>query len=187
MRGASTADWVIDTDGSPTGTLSSAFEPCGNPSYPSNKGLRVKGSGFTRWGISISRFLVSVRQPVDLSGFDDVGVFIFSPTITPVLLKFLNPYAYQECGNCNDTSPESECFSGFVANLFTTSGNDARGVMWSDLKQQTWGYRPPGVTMLDPSNVVAIALFIDQTVGSFDICLEDVLLSPLLRPPPPMP
>jgi hypothetical protein len=167
--------WALDRDASPSGSSVLNVEACGTNGF----GLHAKGSGFLVWGAGVSAALSSQGRPVDASRYRGLSFVVRSVSLTPLLLKLQNPYSVPACGKCDDANMDfaDDCFSGYVKGLLTTTDAAPTVVQWTDLTQQSWGYRPPGTAMFDAANVVSIAFFFDKGVD-FDVCIDDVKLVP---------
>jgi hypothetical protein len=166
--------WFIDTDmmGTPANHSPVVIEPCGT----SGSGLHFKGAGHTLWGAEVATTVVSQTQPVDASPFSGMSFVMKSITPVPLIFKVQNSYSQPLCGQCQEfmSQPGLECYSGYIK-VISVAPNDAAPIVvqWSDLTQQTWGYRPPGSAVFNPRDLIAVAFAFDQNVD-FDVCIDDV-------------
>jgi hypothetical protein len=163
--------WSSDTDS--TGEISMTIEPCGT----TGKGLHFKGSHHTAWGADVAAAMVSPPQGLDVSGYRGMSFVIRSSAPTPFLLKILSPYSQPDCGRCDDSNTigDDDCYSGYVKALSTTADATTQFVAWSELSQQSWGYRPPGSATFDPRGLLAIVFAFLKNVD-FDACIDDIKL-----------
>jgi hypothetical protein len=159
--------WNADTDG--TGVALMTIEPCGT----SGKGMHFVGKGHTVWGADVSAAIVSQTQPVDVSAYRGIRFVMTATTPTTTIFRALDPYSQPACGRCNDLVIGAECYSGYIKVLPILPDRTPHVVLWTDLTQQTWGYRPPGTSAFDARNLVSLAFAFDIGVD-FDVCIDDI-------------
>jgi hypothetical protein len=159
--------WEVLSDG--RGSTGMTVEPCGT----NGKGLHFTGRGHNLWGAGAGVAIVSTTQPVDASAFRGIQFVMTTASPVQTIFKVQNPYSQPECGKCNDGLVGEECQSGFYKTFSITSDATPHTVAWSDLYQQSWGYRPPGSAYFDAGNLVNILFAFDQNTD-FDVCIDDV-------------
>jgi len=163
--------WAVDVDGTGTAKADSfVVEPCGT----TGNGYHFKGTGHSLWGADAAAAIVSQTQPVDVSGYSGFSFVMKSTTANSLIFKVQNPYSQPPCGKCDDTLTGAECYSGYIKNV-NLAANDTTPIVvkWSDLAQQSWGYKAPGTAMFDTANLISVALAFDKGVD-FDVCIDDV-------------
>ena len=165
--------WSMDKDGSGTGSI--ALEPCGT----TGQGLHAIGSGFNNWGADVAAALVTQVQPVDASRFGGISFVLRSASPVPVYVKLQVPYSQPACGRCLEVLAPAgeECYSGYIKIAQATSSAVPQVVRFTELAQQSWGYRPPGTAVIDAGNLISIAFAIDKGID-FDICVDDIKFVP---------
>jgi hypothetical protein len=95
---------------------------------------------------------------------------------TSLIVKVENPYSQPACGKCDDGVLGSECRSGYIKTLALPSQVVTPFVVrWSELSQQSWGYKAPGTVQFDTRNLVTLVFAFDTNVD-FDVCIDDVEL-----------
>ena len=142
--------WDDDVDG--TGTLDNTsikFEPCGT----NGTGMHFIGMGHTKWGAAASAAIIDQLNPADVSRYSGISFVVKSAAGLGVIFKVQNPYSQPGCGKCVD-SPAAlageECYSGYAKTVPTTTDATPTVVRWTELTQQTWGYKPLGTAAFDP-------------------------------------
>jgi hypothetical protein len=137
--------WGADVD--PTGTLqldSFKVEPCGT----TGNGFHFHGAGHTGWGADAAAAIVSQLQPVDVSTYSGISFVLKSTNglLLPVSSRCKTPTAARMPEVIMDlpanTDVSDDCYPGTPKP--SRRGDTAQVVMFSDLTQQGWGYRPPG-------------------------------------------
>ena len=127
--------WTVDTDGA--GSTSLTIEPCGT----TGKGLHFKGAGHSIWGADVAAAIVSQLQPVDTTAYRGIGFVMRSAVANSAIIKVLTPYSQPACGRCDDTMLGTECYSGYIVVMQTTSDNRMQVIPWPAFAQQSWGYK----------------------------------------------
>jgi hypothetical protein len=163
--------WSVDVDG--TGTTkdqSYKIEPCGT----AGKGLHFVGKGHSIWGADVAAAIISQTQPVDVSAYGGMSFVMKSITPNTLIFKVQNSYSQPPCGKCDDLIAGAECYSGYIK-IIGLPANDSSPIVvrWSDLSQQSWGYRAPGSAMFNPTDLISVAFAFDKSVD-FDVCIDDV-------------
>jgi len=167
--------WSADVDGTGTTQLDSfKVQPCGT----TGNGFHFTGTGHTKWGADAAAAIVSQLQPVDINQYSGIS-FVLKSAAGSVsgLFKVQNPYSQPGCLRCDDanTDASDDCYSGYIKSISTSDAPQT--VLFSDLAQQTWGYRPLGSAAFDKHNLVSIAIAFIQNVD-FDVCIDDVKFVP---------
>lgn len=121
--------------------------------------------------------LVSQVEPVDASAYGGLTFVLRSAVPTTVIVKLQAPYSQPSCGRCDDFTTGSECFSGYIVLVSTTTNNQPQVIRWPNLMQEAWGYRPAGTAALNPGNIISLVFAFDKGVD-FDVCIDDVKLVP---------
>lgn len=167
--------WAMDKDASPGGLGSFVAEPCGTTGI----GLHFKGSGFLIWGAEVAATFISSTQPIDASEYSGVSFVLKSATPVSVIVILHNPDSQPApaCGNCLETVPStlgSECYSGYLKIVSSDTTGTPQMLRWSDISRASWGYHFPNQFAIDPTQLIDIAFAVDQSVASFDLCIDDV-------------
>jgi hypothetical protein len=168
--------WDADVDGTGTAkTESIKVEPCGT----TGNGLHFKGTGHTVWGADAAAAIIDQTKPANVSMFSGMSFVVKSAAGLSVIFKVQAPYSQPGCGKCIEVAAPAgeECYSGYIKTVPTTTDSTATVVKWTDLTQQTWGYRAPGAASFDPKNLVSIAFAFDKGMD-FDVCIDDVKFIP---------
>jgi hypothetical protein len=164
--------WAIDTDkmGTPPDKSPPVLEACGG----NGTGVHFAGAGHTGWGADIAAAVVSQTQPVDVSAYSGISFIMKSVASNSLIFKVQNPYSQPPCGLCTEGDPVNDCYSGYWKPVSLPAGSATPIVVkWTELTQQTWGFRAPGTQSFDPHNLISIAFAFDKNVD-FDICLDDI-------------
>ncbi len=165
--------WSVDTDGTGTAMFDSfKIEPCGT----AGNGFHFHGAGHNVWGADMAAAIVSQTQPVDVSAYKGISFVMKSTTPNSLIVKVQNPYSQPPCGRCREVAaaPGQECYSGYIKVVpLPAMDTTPIVVMWADLAQQGWGYRPPGTATFDAHDLVSVAFAFDKNVA-FDVCADDI-------------
>jgi hypothetical protein len=164
--------WAIDTDkmGTPPDKSPPVLEACGG----TGTGVHFAGAGHSGWGADIAAAVVSQTQPVDVSAYTGISFVMKSVASNSLIFKVQNPYSQPPCGLCVELDPVNDCYSGYWKPVSLPAGSATPIVVkWSELTQQTWGFRAPGTQSFDPHNLISIAFAFDKNVD-FDVCLDDI-------------
>jgi hypothetical protein len=167
--------WGVDVDGAGTSKWDSyQVETCGT----TGNGFHFHGTGHTVWGAIAAAAIGSQTQPADVSAYGGISFVMKSTTHNSLIVKLQNPYSQPPCGKCDDLRAGIECYSGYIK-IVSLPANDTTPIVvrWSELSQQSWGYRPPGSEVFDPRNLISVAFGFDKNVD-FDVCLDDVKFVP---------
>jgi hypothetical protein len=171
--------WAMDVDGTPTGATGSfAVESCDT----TGNGLHFKGSGFKMWGADVAAAFVSPTDPVDASKYQGISFVLKSAMPVSVIVKLTNVDSQPStaglgmgCGLCDpDPTDPKDCYSGFARVISSDATGTPQTIKWSDFPKQMWGFHFPGVGTVDPSSLEGISFSVDQSVASFDVCIDDV-------------
>jgi hypothetical protein len=169
--------WAMDKDASPGGLGAYLVEPCGT----TGNGLHFTGSNFTIWGADVAAAFITNTAPIDASAYAGISFVLKSATPVSVIVKVQNADSQPApaCGNCVETVPAtlgSECYAGYlkIVSSDTAANPVPQMLRWADITKAGWGYHFPNQFIIDPTQLMSIAFAVDNTVATFDLCIDDI-------------
>jgi len=121
----------------------------------------------------------SNTRPIDASAYSGISFVLKSATPILVFVKLQNADSQPApaCGNCVEAVPPTlgrECYAGYLKLVSSDTMGTPQMLKWSDIARAGWGYHFPNQFAIDPTQLVSIMFGVDNTVPSFDLCIDDV-------------